>query len=82
VRKYSRTSSNPKHGLGLRCIAPLLGQPLDPCGLPGHEQIDLDETLLKLSDFLIRLEHGGTIGSNVALINDRIVRGFPKRPRR
>jgi hypothetical protein len=37
---------------------PLLGQPLDPGDLPGHEQIDLDEILLKPSDLLIRLEHG------------------------
>jgi hypothetical protein len=37
---------------------PLLGQPLDTGELPGHEQIDLDEILLKLSDFLMRLEHG------------------------
>jgi hypothetical protein len=61
---------------------PLLGQPLDPGGLSGHEQINLDEMLLKLSDFLIRLEHGGTIGSNAALLNDRIAPMFPKRPRR
>jgi len=71
----------PKHGLGLCCIASLLGQPLDTGHLPGHEQIDLDEVLLKLGDFLILLEHGGTIGSHVAPINDQIVRVFPKRPR-